>query len=78
MRVILDILKSNKIARDSRHFEGKSIFTTFLYFSPYVRIQKLGWVIYDIFPCQKFSWEIFDFAQNPPPVGKFSQVIPCD
>ena len=50
MPVIRDILKSNQIAHDSRHFEGKSIFTTFLYFSPYVRIHKLGWVIYDFSP----------------------------
>ena len=50
----------NQIECDSRHFEGKSIFTTFLYFSPYVRIQKLGWVIYDCFPCP------------PPPLSKIS------
>ena len=50
MPVIRDILKINQIARDSRHFEGKSILTTFLCLSPYVRIQKLGWEIYDFFP----------------------------
>ena len=57
--VIRNILNSNQIARDSRHFEGKSIFTTFLCLSPYVRIQKLGWEIYD------FSLDpIFYFKRN--------------
>ena len=48
MPLIRNILKSNQIARDSRHFEGKSILTTFLCRSPYVRHQKLGWEIYDL------------------------------
>ena len=84
MPVIRDILKINQIARNSRHFEGKSIFTTFLCLSPYVRIQKLGWEIYDFFPwppcqrgppCQKFPWEIFDYAQTPAPLlGNFPKL----
>ena len=40
--------------------------------------QSITWELF-LSSCQRFPWEIFDFAPPPPPpVGEFSQVIPCD
>ena len=48
------------------------IWTTFSCLSPYVRIQKLGWEIYDFFP---FTLGNFWFCLDPPPwLGKFPKL----
>ena len=74
MPLIRDILKINQITRDSRHFEGKSILTTFLCLSPYVRIHELGWEIYAFSPVKNFLGKFLILVRPPPLLENFPKL----
>ena len=91
------LFELNLIMKPSLHFWSESyidshkliilpefwdIWTTFDAF-PHVKIQKLGWEMYDTFPwppppVKNILGKFLICIDPRPPVGKCSKVLPCD